>query len=89
MSLLESHDFAGGVIYSLIDQLQNKDRGELDLAEAVSWGVVAGGFTRFYLGGTYFEKTAGEKLTKLAPFFNIQSNAVLYVERAETALSGT
>ncbi|MCF6174524.1 MAG: carbohydrate kinase family protein [Victivallaceae bacterium] len=62
-------NFAGGVIYSLLSQLANRGRGELDLAEAVSWGAVAGGFTRFYIGGTYFEQKPGEKLTKLTNFY--------------------
>jgi len=62
-------NFAGGVIYSLVSQLVHLKRGELDLAETVSWGAVAGGFTRFYIGGTYFEQTPGEKLAKLKPFY--------------------
>ncbi len=70
-------NFAGGVIYSLVNQLKTRAHGELDLAEAVNWGAVAGGFTRFYLGGTYFEQTPGEKLAKLQPFYNeyIQNNS--------------
>ncbi len=62
-------NFAGGVIFSLLRQLQDKAPGKLDLTQAVSWGAVAGGFTRFYLGGTYFEKYPGEKLAHLQPFY--------------------
>jgi sugar/nucleoside kinase (ribokinase family) len=63
-------NFAGGVIYSLISQLAKLKRGTLDLAETVSWGAVAGGFTRFYIGGTYFEHKPGEKLARLKPFYD-------------------
>lgn len=54
-------NFAGGVIASLALQLSSKQKGTLNLAEAISWGVASGGFTCFYLGGTWFEKTVGEK----------------------------
>jgi hypothetical protein len=30
---------------------------------------VSGGFTCYYIGGTYFEKTAGEKRTKIEPLY--------------------
>jgi sugar/nucleoside kinase (ribokinase family) len=70
-------NFAGGIIYSLIHQLQNKARGELDLAEAVAWGAVAGGFTRSYIGGTYFEKNRGEKMSKLIKFYDAYVNELV------------
>ncbi len=60
-------NFAGGVIYSLINQVVNNKKP--DLTEAVRWGSVAGGFARFYIGGTYFEKEQGEKISKLLPFY--------------------
>jgi hypothetical protein len=40
-----------------------------DLREASRWGIVAGGFTCFYYGGTYFEEEPGEKLRLLTPYY--------------------
>jgi len=54
-------NFTGGVIASLAVQLRSKQKGTLNLVEAISWGVASGGFNCFYLGGTWFEKTVGEK----------------------------
>jgi sugar/nucleoside kinase (ribokinase family) len=61
-------NFVGGVIASVVAQLQN---GIIkpDLQEACSWGVVSGGFACFYMGGTYFEETAGEKLARIKPYY--------------------
>jgi sugar/nucleoside kinase (ribokinase family) len=64
-------NFAGGVIYSLVCQLEHKECGDFDLAEAVCWGAVVGGFTRSYIGGTYFEKEPGEKMSKIKHFYEI------------------
>jgi sugar/nucleoside kinase (ribokinase family) len=55
-------NFAGGVIANTAEQLKSKDRGKLDLIEALSWGVASGGFACYYLGGTFCEKKQGEKL---------------------------
>jgi len=55
-------NFAGGIIASMALQLKNKKRGSFDLEEAVSWGVASGGFSCYTLGGTYIEKSPGEKL---------------------------
>lgn len=55
-------NFAGGVIASLAKQIQN---GKPDLLEACAWGIVSGGFSCFYIGGTYEEQQPGEKLSKL------------------------
>ena len=61
-------NFAGGVLASLIMQL-HQDNTPLDLHEALKWGVVAGGFTCFQFGGTYFESRPGEKMEKLLPYY--------------------
>ncbi len=53
-------NFVGGVLYSVVSQLQSGDK-TLDLQEAVSWGVVSGGTTTFYMGGMYQEDIPGEK----------------------------
>jgi sugar/nucleoside kinase (ribokinase family) len=54
-------NFVGGIIVSIANQLTYGKKGSFSLTEAVSWGVASGGFTCFYLGGTYFEKHSGEK----------------------------
>ena len=61
-------NFAGGVIASLAAQLHSGIK-QPDLKEACCWGVVSGGFTCFYIGGTYFEDFSGEKLQKLKPYY--------------------
>ncbi len=63
-------NFAGGVIASLVRQLQ-EDRFPVDLTEACRWGVVSGGFTCFYMGGTYMEKVPGEKMSLMRPFYEM------------------
>jgi len=37
----------------------------ISLTDVAFWGTVSGGFTCYYLGGTYFEKYPGDKLTKI------------------------
>ncbi|MDR1224846.1 MAG: carbohydrate kinase family protein [Tannerella sp.] len=61
-------NFAGGVIASVIAQLR-QERRLLDLTEACRWGIVSGGFTCFYMGGTWFEKYPGEKRELIAPYY--------------------
>ena len=58
-------NFAGGIIASLAWQLQTKARGQFNLIEMLSWGVASGGFSCFTIGGTYLEKSSGEKLIKV------------------------
>ena len=62
-------NFAGGVIASVVTQFHNGS-GHPDLTEACCWGVVSGGFTCFYMGGTYFEKRIGEKLAMIKPYYD-------------------
>jgi sugar/nucleoside kinase (ribokinase family) len=62
-------NFVGGVIASVVAQLQNGVKHP-DIDEACSRGIVSGGFTCFYLGGTYFEKQTGEKMAKIEPYYN-------------------
>jgi sugar/nucleoside kinase (ribokinase family) len=61
-------NFAGGIIASLAVQLQNGIRHP-DLREACCRGIVSGGFTCFYMGGTYFEERSGEKLERIKPYY--------------------
>jgi len=55
-------NFAGGIISSVAWQMKTRKKGDFDLVEALSWGVASGGFSCFTIGGTYIEKTSGEKL---------------------------
>ncbi len=62
-------NFVGGVIASLAMQLQAEIQLP-NLKEACHWGVISGGYTCFYIGGTYFEESPGEKLKKLKPYYD-------------------
>ena len=61
-------NFVGGVISSVVTQLQQK-KGKTDLTEASVWGIVSGGFSCFYMGGTFHEKYHGEKREKIFPYY--------------------
>ena len=61
-------NFVGGVISSVVDQLQEGIKHP-DLREACSWGIVSGGFSCFYMGGTWFEDKPGEKLERIKPYY--------------------
>lgn len=58
-------NFAGGVIASLAAQLENRPLGEVDMVPAIAWGIVSGGYARFYLGGIFRQSVEGEKLNRL------------------------
>ena len=68
-------NFAGGVIASLVEQL-HAGKTELDLLEAARWGVVSGGFTCFYVGGTYYEQAPDEKRRLLMPYYEAYLNQI-------------
>jgi sugar/nucleoside kinase (ribokinase family) len=61
-------NFAGGAIASLVLQLQNGST-KIDLKEAASWGIVSGGFSCFYMGGTFHQKEPGEKRQQITPYY--------------------
>lgn len=63
-------NFVGGIIASIGWQLGAKEKGSFDLSEAISWGTASGGFSCYYVGGTYFENTFGEKLERVSRFQN-------------------
>jgi sugar/nucleoside kinase (ribokinase family) len=63
-------NFVGGVIASVVTQLQNGTKHP-DIREACCWGVVSGGFTCFYMGGTYFEEKTGEKRAKMQSYYEL------------------
>jgi len=60
-------NFTGGIIASVVKQF-NAGIKHPDLYEACSWGIVSGGFTCFYMGGTFFENTPGEKIGLIMPY---------------------
>ena len=66
-------NFAGGVIASLVLQIQ-AGNNQPDLKEACIWGIVSGGFSCFYMGGTYFEAFPGEKRKKIEPYYEQYQN---------------
>jgi sugar/nucleoside kinase (ribokinase family) len=61
-------NFVGGVIASVVTQLYNGVKHP-DIQESCCWGVVSGGFTCFYMGGTYFEEKTGEKRSKIQTYY--------------------
>ncbi len=61
-------NFAGGMIASLVMQLQNGNK-KINLKEACVWGITSGGFSCFYMGGTYHQKEPGEKRNLINPYY--------------------
>ncbi len=59
--------FAGGILAALALQMKAGASG-LDLADAITWGIAAGGFTLGFLGGTYYESRPGEKRELVSSF---------------------
>ncbi len=70
-------NFVGAVLASIAEQMLAGER-RIDLAEAATRGVVAGGYACFFLGGTYLESRPGEKRTRLEPYYRA------YREQADT-----
>jgi sugar/nucleoside kinase (ribokinase family) len=68
-------NFVGGVIASVVTQLQNGNKHP-DIREACCWGVVSGGFACFYMGGTYFEEKPGEKRAKMEPYYDAYTKQI-------------
>ena len=55
-------NFCGAVLYSLANQMIEGSPYPFDIVEACRWGVAAGDFACYYIGGTYLEDAPGEKL---------------------------
>jgi len=70
-------NFAGGIIASVVDQLQ-LGAGLLDLKEACYRGIVSGGFTCFYMGGTWLEEFPGEKRQRIQPYYDLYKKQTGY-----------
>ncbi len=68
-------NFVGGVIASVVEQMQNPG-AVLNLKEAAMCGIVSGGTTTFYMGGMYQEKKTGEKKEMIAPYYELYKNQV-------------
>jgi len=63
-------NFVGGLLASIALQLEaGGKRGKLDIMEACSMAVVSGGFSCFYLGGTYLEEAPGEKRREIEALY--------------------
>jgi sugar/nucleoside kinase (ribokinase family) len=60
-------NYVGGVLYSLASQL-NGGRRYPDLVEAARWGIVSGGFACTYMGGTFLEDHAGQKMEAVSRY---------------------
>ena len=63
-------NFTGGVIYAIARKLEEIS-GKPDLADAIAWGIASGGFTCFYLGGTYYENRNFEKHEKVKHYYDL------------------
>ena len=68
-------NFVGGVIASLVQQLR-AGADKLDLKEACIWGIISGGYTCFYVGGTFMEQYPGEKLELIRPYYDQYKNQI-------------
>ncbi|MDP2338517.1 MAG: carbohydrate kinase family protein [Bacteroidota bacterium] len=58
-------NFAGGMIASIAMQLKEKPKDQVSLKNAIALGVVSGGFTCFYHGGTFYEEFPGQKMIRI------------------------
>ena len=61
-------NFAGGVIAGIVGQLQ-QGKKPINLKEVAIWGIVSGGFSCFYMGGTFHQKEPGEKRKLIYPYY--------------------
>jgi len=65
-------NFAGGLLASIALQLEaGQKRGTLDIIDACSMAIVSGGFSCFYVGGTYLEAAPGEKRQKIKALYDL------------------
>ncbi|MEN6490434.1 MAG: carbohydrate kinase family protein [Rectinema sp.] len=65
-------NFVGGLLASLALQLEaGQKRGAFDIIDACSMAIVSGGFSCFYLGGTYLEEMSGEKRRKIEALYGL------------------
>ncbi len=69
-------NFVGGVLASMVMQLERATRLP-DIKEAVSWGVVSGGITTFYMGGVFWENSKGEKRKLVDHYYRLYQKQIL------------
>ena len=63
-------NFTGGVIASIAQQKLDHPSKKINMRKAIAMGVASGGFACFYHGGTWLEKTPGEKAGKINLYLN-------------------
>jgi len=61
-------NFVGGAIASLAWQIKSGRRDQFSLQELLSWAVASGGFACSYVGGTFLERSPGEKLRHIKEY---------------------
>ncbi len=69
-------NFVGGVLASIVMQLEGETRLP-DIKEAVSWGVVSGGITTFYMGGVFLGNSKGEKRKLVDRYYRLYQKQIL------------
>jgi len=75
-------NFAGAVISSVVKQLKFNPE-KLSLFDATILGTASGGFACYYVGGTYFEKKKGEKISKINSMVQrLLSNESIYMKKS-------
>jgi mannitol-1-phosphate 5-dehydrogenase len=62
-------NFAGGVIGSIAKQLILNPGNQVNLTDAVAFGVASGGFSCFYHGGTFYEGFPGQKAQQIEKYY--------------------
>lgn len=60
-------NFLGGVVASILMQLEDRERTSLDLSNTILWGGASGGMTLMQEGGMFHQEYAGQKMEKLLP----------------------
>jgi hypothetical protein len=64
------------VIYSLASQL-SMGINHSDLVEAAKWGIVSGGFSCTYMGGTYLEQYVGQKMEAISKYYELYTDQLI------------
>ncbi len=85
-------NFVGGLLASIALQLEaGTKRGRLDLVDACSMAIVSGGFSCFYIGGTYLETHPGEKRQSIEQYYKLyrEQLAISSSDRAWPATAGS
>ena len=73
-------NFAGGVLASVASQATVHGFSNIDIVQAISWGVCSGGYTCLHTGGMFVERFKGEKLSLLMPYVRDYLKQINYEE---------